>query len=132
MKDAETGAVAGARRRRRRHLWWAVPLFLLLVLLVGGVFALSGRPLHAPDWVRERVAERVAQAAPGLDLDFGELSLIARPGAPLRVRLGNVELRDDQGVTVAELAVLEAGLSQVETAEHIPGMTKRVIGVKSG
>jgi len=28
--------------------------------------------------------------------------------------------------------MLEAGLSQVETAEHIPGMTKRVIGVKSG
>ena len=120
MKDAETGAVAGARRRRRRHLWWAVPLFLLLVLLVGGVFALSGRPLHAPDWVRERVAERVAQAAPGLDLDFGELSLIARPGAPLRVRLGNVELRDDQGVTVAELAVLEAGLSPLAALRGQP------------
>ena len=28
--------------------------------------------------------------------------------------------------------MLEAGLSQVETAEHIPDMTKRVIGVKSG
>ena len=28
--------------------------------------------------------------------------------------------------------MLEAGLSEVVTANHIPGMTKRVIGIKAG
>ncbi len=107
---AERGRRDGSGRRRWRHLAWAGPLCLLLVL-AGALAGLNGRQVSAPDWLRERVAERVAQVVPGVAPRFGDISMRFAWGEPLRVRLSDVELREPDGGIAAELAALEAGFS---------------------
>ncbi|MBR9823252.1 MAG: hypothetical protein GYB51_19900 [Rhodobacteraceae bacterium] len=88
-----------APRRPRRPLR-AVARLLALVLLLAvfgaGVWAgrlvLSGQPIPAPDWLRDRVTARIEAQSPGLGLSFDGLSLVFEEGWQPRVRMRNLAL----------------------------------------
>lgn len=83
-----------------------------MLALVAGVAALVlvGRPLSAPDWLRERIEDRLSAALPGLTIDFGDMSVLVSRDGLARVVLSDVDLRTSAGVPVAVLADLRAGL----------------------
>lgn len=84
---------------------------VLAVLLGATLVLLSGRSLSAPEWLRDRIAGRIAQEMPGLDLAFGDMALLVRKDALVRVRLGDVDILDTRGTVVAEMAALEAAFA---------------------
>ncbi|MCA0955612.1 DUF3971 domain-containing protein [Mameliella alba] len=110
IAKARKGARSLPRRRRRgRRLLLAVAA-LLTALGVAG-YAMVDRPVDAPGWVRERIEARIAQALPGIRVDFGRMSLLVQSSGLARVILWDVQIRNLNGETVAQLSDIEAGLS---------------------
>lgn len=100
------------RRRRRKGGLLALIAFLVMVVSAAGVgFALVGRPVEAPEWVRARIEQRLAEAIPGLNVDFGRMSLQVEGMDLARFVLWDVDLRNEHGEAVAALSDIEAGLS---------------------
>lgn len=97
------------RRRRGRRLFYVL-VALLAALGVAG-YAMVGRPVDAPEWVRERIETRIAESLPGIEVDFGRMSLLVQRSGLARVILWDVEIRNLNGETVAQLSDIEAGLS---------------------
>ncbi|WP_300532846.1 AsmA-like C-terminal region-containing protein [uncultured Mameliella sp.] len=97
------------RRRRGRRLLYVL-VALLAALGVAG-YAMVGRPVDAPEWVRERIETRIAESLPGIEVDFGRMSLLVQRSGLARVILWDVEIRNLNGETVAQLSDIEAGLS---------------------
>ncbi|MFC0161102.1 hypothetical protein ACFFKB_24465, partial [Mameliella alba] len=98
------------RRRRRGRRVLYVLVALLAMLGVAG-YAMVGRPVDAPEWVRERIETRIAESLPGIEVDFGRMSLLIQRSGLARVILWDVEIRNLNGETVAQLSDIEAGLS---------------------
>ncbi|MBN7784064.1 hypothetical protein JYP51_03980 [Ponticoccus gilvus] len=101
------------RRRRRRRGGFAVLLVLFVLTAGAGLGALwaVGRPVDAPPWVRDRIEARLTDSLPGLDIDFGRMSLLIQRSGLARVILWDVEIDNDRGERIAQLADIEAGLS---------------------
>lgn len=116
-KPESAGADApdrSARRRRRRRRGGFAALLVLAVLTVTaglGAFWAVGRPVDAPAWVRDRIEARLAESIPGLDIDFGRMSLLIQRSGLARVILWDVEIDNDRGESIAQLSDIEAGLS---------------------
>nr|WP_167647720.1 DUF3971 domain-containing protein [Mameliella alba] len=98
------------RRRRRGRRVLYVLVALLAMLGVAG-YAMVGRAVDAPEWVRERIETRIAESLPGIEVDFGRMSLLIQRSGLARVILWDVEIRNFNGETVAQLSDIEAGLS---------------------
>lgn len=62
-----------------------------------------GQRIHAPDWLRERVASRIERGLGGLQLEFGDVNLIVHEGWRPRLRLSDVVLRNASGQEIARL-----------------------------
>ncbi|WP_252737563.1 AsmA-like C-terminal region-containing protein [Citreicella sp. C3M06] len=73
-------------------------------------YALVSRPLSAPDWLRARIEERIAQAVPGLRVDFGDLRLRIDAGGSARIGASDVVFRSDSAGEIGSLGNLEIGL----------------------
>jgi hypothetical protein len=84
---------------------------LLATLLVAAFLAIVERQVTAPAWVRERIEERIVQTAPAIGISFGQMSLLVQRSGLARVILWDVEIRNDQGVLIAQLSDIEGGLS---------------------
>jgi hypothetical protein len=84
-------------------------------VLVGlGGTALSwlvSRPIVAPDWLRDRIASRAAEALPGLTLGFSDLVMIVDDGWTPRIRLRDVSLASAEGLPIMSLGEIEVGVS---------------------
>lgn len=91
--------------------------WLLLLTVVLGLFAsvavlgLIGQRLNAPEWVRERIEERIERQLGGMEIEFGAISVVVNKGWRPRVRLRDVTLKDAAGQVVAQLADAEAALA---------------------
>lgn len=112
-KQAEVTDRRARRRRRRRRGGFAVLLVLFVLTAAAGLGALwaVGRPVDAPPWVRDRIEARLAESVPGLDIDFGRMSLLIQRSGLARVILWDVEVANDRGERIAQLSDIEAGLS---------------------
>lgn len=114
-EDHETPEPAAppARKRRRglRLLAGGLLVVMVLALIAGGAaLVLVGRPLSAPDWLREGIEARLDESLPGLTIDFGDVSVLVERDGLARVVLSDVDLQTSDGVPVATLADLRAGL----------------------
>ncbi|MGH1413070.1 MAG: AsmA-like C-terminal region-containing protein [Pelagimonas sp.] len=88
-------------------------LALAVVLLAAGVGAVMmvGRPVDAPPWLRAKIEERIAQTVPGIDVEFGRMSLLVQRSGLARVILWDVEILNSHGGQIAALSDIEAGLA---------------------
>lgn len=98
-------------RAKRFGVW---SLSALLTLSIAGVLLvviLVGQTLHVPDWVRGRIESRLEQKLNGLQISFGDVSVIVDKGWRPRVRLRDVVLTAPTGIILLELSEAEASLA---------------------
>ncbi|MEN8683428.1 AsmA-like C-terminal region-containing protein [Marivita sp.] len=83
----------------------------LLFIMLGTGWAVVGRSLSAPDWVRDTVEERLAVALPGFEVLFGDVQLRLERDGRTRVILLDVDVQTAAGAPVAVLSDIEIGLA---------------------
>lgn len=72
---------------------------------------LIGQTLHAPDWLRGRLEARIERELGGLQVGFGDLTLVVNKGWRPRLHLRDVTLAAPDGQHIARLADAEASLA---------------------
>ncbi len=98
-------------RRRKGGLIAMLALFVVLIAAGVGAVLMVGRPVDAPPWLRDKIEERIAETVPGIDIDFGKMSLLVQRSGLARVILWDVSIQNKQGGQIAALSDIEAGLS---------------------
>lgn len=113
MTDAERPEQPVRSRRGLRLARWLLVVLVLLGVLAGaGALYVLGRPIAAPDWLRDRIEQRIGLAVPGLAVAFGEVTfLVERDGAP-RLSLYDVDIGTSDGRNLASLSDVEVALSR--------------------
>ncbi len=102
------------RRLRKRHMAQAALTGVagFALALIVGFLLLIGRDVRAPDWVQERIEQRLAEALPQVDVKIGNISLrVERSDLSPRVFLQNVTVRDETGLPFASLGELSVRAS---------------------
>ncbi len=97
--------------RRSRARWGVAVLLAVLLVVLGSGWALVGRSLSAPDWVRDTVEARLAAALPGFEVLFGDVQVRFEPDGRTRVILLDVDVQTAAGSPVAVLSDIEIGLA---------------------
>lgn len=109
QEQSQSQTSVAPRKRRGR---WAVRIGLaLLFIMLGTGWAVVGRSLSAPDWVRDTVEERLAVALPGFEVLFGDVQLRLERDGRTRVILLDVDVQTAAGAPVAVLSDIEIGLA---------------------
>ncbi|MGP6085648.1 hypothetical protein [Antarctobacter jejuensis] len=112
QENSEITAPSPRPRRRRRRGRIVGGLLLLLIAAAGlSAFLMVGRPVDAPPWVRERIEARIAESLPGIDVDFGRMSLLVQRSGLARIILWDVDIRNARGEMIAQLSDIEAGIA---------------------
>ncbi|MCX7565179.1 DUF3971 domain-containing protein [Sulfitobacter sp. F26169L] len=104
---ADTSPPTSAKPPRRKRGWfllvlgvfnaiWSL-LVLTLVALVGAVYFFYDRPVVMPNWVEQRIEQRLVTEFPQVNITFGELRLLMEEGWRPRVRLRDVAVATPQG-----------------------------------
>ncbi|MTJ04310.1 MAG: hypothetical protein FH759_06405 [Sediminimonas qiaohouensis] len=101
------------RRRRRRRVGFAalIGLAALAAAVMLLVVSAIGRPLEAPQWMRERIEARASAALPGMQVRFGAVSLVVSQGWQPSLRLQDVDLSEVSGRPVLTLSDIELSVS---------------------
>lgn len=102
------------RRRSRRRIaahfsGWTVLSLGLLVF--AGWFFLLGQNLHAPEWLRKQVEQRLEHSLGGLKIRFGDASFIVNEEWRPRLQLSDVTISDAAGQQIAQVSDLRTRLS---------------------
>jgi len=101
MTHADQAPPAAPRQGRRRLHRFALRLLAAVVVLACVVLAfgiaLQGRPIAAPDWVQQRIEQRISQELPTARVSFGEMVFVVEQGWRPRVRLRDVVIATPQG-----------------------------------
>ncbi|MDO6730417.1 DUF3971 domain-containing protein [Marinovum sp. 2_MG-2023] len=99
--DADTPAKDRGRPRGRRRaraaragIWLIATMSLAVAILAVIGWSLLGKPLRAPDWLRQEIAARLAEQMPGYALSFSDMTLFVQPDLRPEIALSNVELYD--------------------------------------
>jgi Protein of unknown function len=110
--DTKPPRPARPKRRRRGMGLWSLLSFVVVPLMAVILFVgMTGRPITAPDWLRDRVESRITTQIPGLSVGFGEMVLTVERGWRPSVRLRDVRFQDGSGVPIASVADLTASLA---------------------
>ncbi|MGR3505520.1 MAG: hypothetical protein ACU0B7_06575 [Paracoccaceae bacterium] len=109
-----------ARAKTRRHvgksMMWSAIWTTGVVLGIAGGIALAllwsvGRPIAAPDWMRDRIEARIGAVLPGHEITFTDLVFTVGEGWAPRIGMRDVSLREVGGAPIMTLGNMEAGLS---------------------
>ncbi|SLN44470.1 AsmA family protein [Falsiruegeria litorea R37] len=112
MTKDQTPPQAKTPRRRAKVGRWTFRGVLILIFLASVTAVMTiGQTISAPDWVRERVADRIERNLNGLQLEFGQVKFIILDGWRPRISLQNVALKSAEGQMIAQLAHAEASLA---------------------
>lgn len=84
---------------------------LLAFLAIFTGFMVIGQRLHAPDWLKHMVEERLQQNLGGLQIRFGDVSFIIHEGWRPRLRLTDVTIDDAAGQQIAQVSDMRASLA---------------------
>lgn len=103
----------GRRRRARRRagLWTHLSLLLLAVFVLLGAFALSGRSLRAPDWVRDAMIERVNAALPEGRVTIAAVRFRLGTDGSAQIAMQNVGIFDAGGAEIGRLNEIDTALT---------------------
>ncbi len=101
-------AARAARRRlvfARRVAVWTMRLFnVALLTAIVVVVMLIGQRLHAPEWLREALEERIEDSLGGIEVAFSDLQFVIDEGWHPRLRLLDLTLFDTEGREILRLA----------------------------
>lgn len=116
VTHAKTGIRAPVARRRLLHarrvsLWSMRITVILAATATVALTMLIGQRLYAPEWLRDRLEQRIEQTLNGLQISFGELQFVMRKGWQPRLGLRDVVLSDADGNTIVQLANARASLA---------------------
>jgi hypothetical protein len=118
-KETDTDPAQGIAPPARRRGRWALGVCVALLLCVAAAgWALVGRTVSAPDWVRDTVEQRLADALPGFEVLFGDVQLRLEPDGRTRIILLDVDVQTDAGTPVAVLSDVEIGLALYDLARR--------------
>lgn len=93
--------------RGRVAIWVLGIVAALTVALVACAYFLQGRVIAAPDWVRGKIQTRLIQAYPYLHIAYGDVSVVFEADWRPRVRLRDIDVRDETGASIISLADIE-------------------------
>nr|WP_170399748.1 DUF3971 domain-containing protein [Ruegeria arenilitoris] len=102
------------RRRSKRRIAAHFSIWTCLsigLLVFAGWFFLFGQNLHAPEWVRHKVEQRLEQSLGGLKFSFGDASFIVNEEWRPRLKLTDVTISDAAGQQIARVSDLRTRLS---------------------
>ncbi len=111
------------KRRKRDHALRGLGAgsFVLtasfVILCIAGFFLSSGRPISAPDWLRDRVEARVAEGLAPADLHFGDLQLVVVEGWQPRLRLNDVRLDSAKDETIVAFSQMDLSVALASLLE---------------
>ncbi|WP_299614253.1 DUF3971 domain-containing protein [uncultured Tateyamaria sp.] len=109
-------------RPRKKSLWRRLGLnslffSLFLAVVVGAaIYVLIGRPVAAPEWLRDRIELRAGEALGAASLRFDALDLMVEDNTKPRVRMTNVQLLNDAGAEIVGFSEMRIGLSVADLA----------------
>ncbi|WP_299772339.1 AsmA-like C-terminal region-containing protein [uncultured Tateyamaria sp.] len=109
--------------RRKKSLWRRLGLGSLFfslffaVILGTAIYVLIGRPVAAPDWLRDRIEVRAGQALGAASLRFDALDLVVEDSSKPRVRMSNVQVLNTAGVEIVGFSEMRIGLSVTGLAQ---------------
>jgi hypothetical protein len=111
MSDTET-----SKRRRRRRLHWHAGFWMLVAILLASGFvvlasmSLTGRVLVLPASVTEKVSARMNGELTSGSVSLGRIELGMTPRGRPRLKLVNLDIRDDSGLSIAQINAVEGGV----------------------
>ncbi|WP_333683041.1 hypothetical protein [Pontibaca methylaminivorans] len=88
-----------------------VATVLASAVAAAGAVLIIGRTMHAPDWLRGRIEARIERDLGGLEVSFGDMSLVVNKGWRPRLHLSDVVLSAPDGQRIARLSDAEASLA---------------------
>ncbi len=107
------------QKPRKQHRPWPVRLaqlvFVLVCLLsitigIGAVY-LSDRFVSAPEWLQDRIDQRIAENAPDLRITSGDMMVTIAPGFHPTVQLRDVAIRTASGQDLVAVSELRASIA---------------------
>ena len=111
----DKAAKAERRKRRRkrfgRWLWGAAKMLVLLVAVGLVLFAVSGKPFRAPEWMQTRILEQLNAAVTEGDVRFATIDLHFEEGYKPTVTVQDLVLRNASDAVIARVAHASASLS---------------------
>jgi len=114
-KPAEKPVSGGRRKKRGRRLVsfvWRVAKMMVLLIAVGLViFAISGKPFRAPQWVQTRILQQLNAVVSDGEVGFGAIDLHFDEGIKPTVTVHDLVLRNAKNVVIARVATAAASLS---------------------
>ena len=115
MSSTETTTQVARKRRGslwRRHRIGSLLLSLILAAFFGALlYVLIGRPVAAPDWVRQKLEARAAAALGPAELRFDDLEFVVEDSIHPKLRMSNVQLLNASGAEIVAFSEMRAGLS---------------------
>ncbi|MEP1520059.1 DUF3971 domain-containing protein [Ascidiaceihabitans sp.] len=102
---------APKRRLRRFGAWIFSVLFVLSLAAFVGIVAMTGRTVTVPDWLHDRIEERASTAFPGGSVVFGEAQFVVNNGWRPRVRVEDLQVKNNQGIQIVAFSQAEASLA---------------------
>ncbi len=107
----EDGPTKGRGRARRYGVIALFSLVVPVVFLAAAVFALSGKPLVAPMWVRGQVERIVSTQFPEFDVRIGAMSLVLEEDWDPRLVVRDLEVIPATGAAPVRLGTLNARMA---------------------
>lgn len=117
MSEEKAIKVEKRKRRRKRAgagLWKLAKLTILLVASGVLLFAMSGKPIKAPDWMQARILEQLNSVVSEGNVQFEAIELKFSKGLRPTVSVQDLVLSNASGVVVAYVSTLSASLLPVE------------------
>ncbi|MBS9718629.1 DUF3971 domain-containing protein [Pseudohalocynthiibacter aestuariivivens] len=114
------GATEGKRRRRRGFGLWMLLSLALLTLVAGLVaFALLGRSIEVPNWVKTRIETSINQSLAGGRVGLGAVNLQVSDNWVPVIRLDDLLLEDRTGLPIASFSDIEVTLAMSKLVEGV-------------
>ena len=114
QQESGLKAARAARRRlvfARRLAVWTIRLFnVALVTAMVVLVMLIGQRLHAPEWLREAMEERIEDSLGGMGVEFSDVQFVIDKGWHPRLRLLDLTLFDTEGREILRLADVRTSL----------------------
>ena len=99
------------RRLKKAGLWSGGLMIALAAASVVATLSLLGTRISAPDWLRERITEKINSDVQGLSIGFADVSVVLENDWVPRLALNRVTIRDEAGTPIAQLSDVQSAVA---------------------